>query len=41
MTAFSRKLKGFLQLFRPELPFSAGVCVFLGEIVALGRFPSL
>jgi len=36
-----KKLKGLIQLFRPELPFSAGVCVFLGEIVALGRFPSL
>ncbi len=35
------KFKGLIQLFRPELPFSAGVCVFLGEIVALGRFPSL
>jgi geranylgeranylglycerol-phosphate geranylgeranyltransferase len=37
----NKKLKGLIQLFRPELPFSAGVCVFLGEIVALGGFPSL
>ena len=36
-----RKLKGLVRLFRPELPFSAGVCVILGEIVALGGFPSL
>ena len=36
----SRKIKGIVQLFRPELPFSAGVCVVLGEIVALGGFPS-
>jgi len=35
------KLKGLVQLFRPELPFSAGVCVVLGEIIALGRFPSI
>ena len=36
----SRKIKGIVQLFRPELPFSAGVCVVLGEVVALGGFPS-
>ena len=37
----NRKIKGIIQLFRPELPFSAGVCVVLGEIVALGAFPSV
>jgi len=36
----SRKFKGLLRLFRPELPFAAGICVVTGEIVALGRFPS-
>jgi geranylgeranylglycerol-phosphate geranylgeranyltransferase len=36
----TRKVKGIVQLFRPELPFSAGICVVLGEIVALGSFPS-
>jgi geranylgeranylglycerol-phosphate geranylgeranyltransferase len=36
----SKKIKGLIQLFRPELPFSAGICVLLGEIVALGGFPS-
>ena len=36
-----QKLIGIIQLFRPELPFAAGVCVVLGEIVALGQFPSL
>ena len=36
-----QKLIGFIQLFRPELPFAAGVCVVLGEIVAFGAFPSL
>ncbi|TYB31886.1 MAG: prenyltransferase [Candidatus Mcinerneyibacterium aminivorans] len=34
------KIKGFLNLVRPELPFSAGVCVILGEIIALGSLPS-
>ena len=37
----NRKIKGVIQLFRPELPFSAGICVVLGEIVALGGFPSI
>ena len=36
-----RKIKGWIQLFRPELPFAAGVCVVLGEIIAFGNFPSL
>ena len=27
-------------MFRFELPFTAGVCVLLGELLALGRFPS-
>ncbi len=29
-----------IQIFRPELPFAAGVCVLAGEIIALGKFPS-
>ena len=41
MTMLSRKIGGLIQLFRPELPFSAGICVLLGEIVALEDFPSL
>lgn len=36
-----QKLKGAIQVFRPELPFAAGVCVVLGELIALGKFPSL
>jgi geranylgeranylglycerol-phosphate geranylgeranyltransferase len=36
-----RKLSGFIHLFRPELPFAAGMCVVLGEIVALGDFPTV
>lgn len=37
----ARKVRGMIQLFRPELPFAAGVCVVLGEIIALGKFPAL
>lgn len=37
----AQKLKGTLQIFRPELPFAAGVCVVLGEIIALGKFSSV
>jgi geranylgeranylglycerol-phosphate geranylgeranyltransferase len=36
-----QKLIGIIQLFRPELPIAAGVCVMLGEIIALGHFPTL
>jgi len=35
-----RKSKGLLRLIRFELPFSAGVCVVLGQLLALGKFPS-
>ncbi len=37
----NKKSQGILQIFRPELPIAAGICVVLGEIVALGGFPSL
>lgn len=37
----NKKIAGILQIFRPELPFAAGVCVILGEWIALGRFPSV
>ncbi|MGB8983401.1 MAG: UbiA family prenyltransferase [Anaerolineales bacterium] len=37
----SKKIKGAIQLIRPELPLAAGVCVVLGEILALGRLPPL
>lgn len=37
----SKKLKGAIQLFRPELPLAAGICVILGEIIAVGGTPSL
>lgn len=38
---FVKKLKAVIQIFRPELPFSAGICVILGEWIALGEFPPL
>jgi geranylgeranylglycerol-phosphate geranylgeranyltransferase len=38
---FTKKIKAILQIFRPELPFAAGICVILGEIIALGKFPPL
>jgi geranylgeranylglycerol-phosphate geranylgeranyltransferase len=41
MVVLDRKIKGMIQLLRPELPFSTGTCVLLGEIVALGSFPSV
>jgi geranylgeranylglycerol-phosphate geranylgeranyltransferase len=36
-----RKIKGLLCLFRFELPFTAGVCVIFGELLALGQLPSI
>jgi geranylgeranylglycerol-phosphate geranylgeranyltransferase len=36
-----QKTQGILQIIRPELPFAAGVCVVLGEIVALGGLPPI
>jgi geranylgeranylglycerol-phosphate geranylgeranyltransferase len=36
-----KKIKGTLQLFRPELPFAAGTCVVLGEIIASAGMPPL
>jgi len=35
-----KKLVGLLRLFRGELPLAAGMCVLLGEIIALGFFPT-
>lgn len=35
------KFVGMLRLFRFELPFAAGVCVILGELLALGALPPL
>jgi len=36
-----KKLKGFIQLLRPELPIAAGICVVMGQLFALGNFASL
>jgi len=36
----SKKLKGILQLFRPELSFASAVCVIVGEMIAHKGFPS-
>jgi len=35
-----KKIKGLIELLRPELPFAAGICVIIGEIITLGKFPS-
>lgn len=40
ITTLTQKTNGIVQILRPELPFAAGMCVVLGVIVALGRFPS-
>ncbi|MDO9087187.1 MAG: UbiA family prenyltransferase [Anaerolineaceae bacterium] len=34
------KFKAMLQLIRPELPISAGICVIVGQTIALGRLPT-
>jgi geranylgeranylglycerol-phosphate geranylgeranyltransferase len=38
---FQRKFKAAIQIFRPELPLAAGICVLLGEVIALGGIPSI
>ena len=35
----SKKIRGMVQLFRPELSLAAGVCVTAGQILAAGGFP--
>lgn len=37
---FRPKILGLFRLFRFELPFTAGVCVILGELLALGALPT-
>lgn len=36
-----RKIKGLFRLIRFELPFSAGVCVIMGQLLALGEFATV
>jgi geranylgeranylglycerol-phosphate geranylgeranyltransferase len=38
--ALKTKLTGLWRLFRFELPLTAGVCVILGELLALGKLPT-
>ena len=35
------KINGLFRLLRFELPFSAGVCVVMGQLLALGNFASV
>ncbi len=35
------KIKALFQLIRPELPISAGICVIVGQAIALGKIPTL
>lgn len=41
ITMNKAKLTGLFRLFRFELPFAAGTCVLLGELLALGSLPTL
>ncbi len=36
-----QKITGALRIIRPELPLAAGVCLVLGEVLALGALPPL
>jgi geranylgeranylglycerol-phosphate geranylgeranyltransferase len=36
-----KKIKGLFRLMRFELPFSAGVCVVMGQLLALNEFTSV
>jgi geranylgeranylglycerol-phosphate geranylgeranyltransferase len=36
-----QKIKGSIQIFRPELPLAAGLCVVIGAMLGLGSFPPL
>lgn len=38
---YMNKIKGLLKLLRFELPFSAGVCVVMGQLLALGGLASI
>lgn len=37
---YGTKIFGLIRLFRFELPFTAGVCVVLGQLLALGKLPT-
>ena len=38
---FRTRMLGLFRLFRFELPLTAGVCVILGELLALGTLPTI
>ena len=38
---FRKKINGMIQILRPELPLAAGLCVVIGELLALGAPPPL
>jgi geranylgeranylglycerol-phosphate geranylgeranyltransferase len=40
-TTLKNKIRAVIQIFRPELPLTAGLCVVLGELLALGAVPPL
>ena len=35
------KVRGLIRLCRVELPFAAGICVLIGELGALGAWPTI
>jgi geranylgeranylglycerol-phosphate geranylgeranyltransferase len=35
----SKRIKGLIRLFRPELPLAAGICVTAGQILSSGSVP--
>jgi geranylgeranylglycerol-phosphate geranylgeranyltransferase len=35
------KIKAIIQILRIDLSFAAGICIIVGELVAIGKFPSL
>ncbi len=39
--ALAQKMKALIQIIRPELPISAGICVLIGQIIAMGYLPPL
>lgn len=41
MNSIIKKLQEYLRLFRFELPFTAGICVILGQILALNTLHTL
>lgn len=41
VSSLTDKIRGLIMLCRVELPFAAGVSVLIGELVALGRWPTI